>query len=93
MTNYGAETCYNGTMSDTLLGSIIGAVVALIVCLVTNWTQRKKDAVAQAKRDQKIDDSINELSKRVDAHNGLSDRISNMEKSIVRIETKVDGLK
>lgn len=80
-------------MSDTLLGSIIGAVVALIVCLVTNWTQRKKDAVAQAKRDQKIDDSINELSKRVDAHNGLSDRIVNMEKSIVRIETKVDGLK
>ena len=80
-------------MSDTLLGSIIGAVVALIVCLVTNWTQRKKDAVAQAKRDQKIDDSINELSKRVDQHNSLSDKIINMEKSIVRIETKVESLK
>lgn len=80
-------------MSDTLLGSIIGAVVALIVCLVTNWSQRKKDAVAQAKRDQKIDDSINELSKRVDAHNSLSDKIINMEKSIVRIETKIESLK
>ena len=80
-------------MSDTLLGSIIGAVVALIVCLITNWGTRKKDAVAQAKRDQKIDDSIQELSKRVDAHNSLSDKIINMEKSIVRIETKLDAQK
>ena len=93
MMNYGAETCYNRTMSDTLLGSIIGAVVALIVCLITNWSARKNAAVAQAKRDQKIDDSIQELSKRVDAHNSLSDKIINMEKSIVRIETKLDAQK
>ena len=80
-------------MSDAILGALISGGVTLAVCLITNWSARKKDAVAQAKRDQKIDDSIQELSKRVDAHNGLSDRIVNMEKSIVRIETKVDGLK
>ena len=80
-------------MSDTIIGGIISGAVALVVCLITNWSQRKKDAVAQAKRDQKIDDSINELSKRVDAHNSLSDKIINMEKSIVRIETKIESLK
>ena len=67
--------------------------VALAVCIITNWSQRKKDAVEQAKRDQKLDDSIQELSKRVDAHNSLSDKIINMEKSIVRIETKIESLK
>lgn len=80
-------------MSDTIIGGLISGAVALAVCLITNWSQRKKDAVAQAKRDQKIDDSINELSKRVDAHNSLSDKIINMEKSIVRIETKIESLK
>ena len=80
-------------MSDTIIGGLISGAVALAVCLITNWSARKKDAVAQAKRDQKIDDSINELSKRVDAHNSLSDKIINMEKSIVRIETKIKSLK
>lgn len=80
-------------MSDTIIGALISGGVALAVCLITNWSARKKDAIAQAKRDQKIDDSINELSKRVDQHNGLSDRIINMEKAVVRIETKLETLK
>ena len=80
-------------MSDTIIGALVSGGVALAVCIITNWSQRKKDAVEQAKRDQKLDDSIQELSKRVDAHNSLSDKIINMEKSIVRIETKIESLK
>lgn len=79
-------------MSDTIIGGLISGAVALAVCLITNWSQRKKDAVAQAKRDQKIDDSINELSKRVDQHNQLGDKIANIEKAIVRIDTKMESL-
>ena len=80
-------------MSDTIIGALVSGGVALVVCLITNWSQRKKEAVAQAKRDQKIDDSINELSKRVDAHNQLGDKIANIEKAIVRIDTKMESLK
>ena len=79
-------------MSDTLLGSIIGAVVALIVCLVTNWTQRKKDAIAQAKRDQKLDDQIETMNRKLDEHNRYSDRIANMEKAVVRTDTRLDNI-
>ena len=78
-------------MSDALLGSLISGVVALAVALITNQTARKKDAIANAVRDQKIEDSINELSKRVDAHNGMLDRIGNIEKAIVRIDTKMES--
>ena len=78
-------------MSDALLGSLISGVVALAVALITNQTARKKDAIANAVRDQKIEDSINELSKRVDAHNQLSDRIVSIEKAIVRIDAKMEG--
>lgn len=78
-------------MSDALLGSLISGVVALAVALITNQTARKKDAIANAVRDQKIEDSINELSKRVDAHNQLSDRIVSIEKAIVRIDAKMES--
>lgn len=88
----GAFLWYNNDMSDSILVAIITGGVTLTVNLLANWSARKKDAVANAKRDQKIEDSINELSKRVDAHNGLSDRIFNIEKSIVRIETKIESL-
>ena len=46
--------------------------------------------VEQAQRDQKIQDKISELSKKVDEHNGMLDRVANIEKSIVRIETKLE---
>ena len=79
-------------MSDVLIGSIISGAVAVIVALIANNTTRKKDAIANAIRDQKIEDSINGLSKRVDAHNSLADRIGNIEKAIVRIDTKMESL-
>ena len=79
-------------MSDVLIGSIISGAVAVIVALITNITTRKKDAINNAIRDQKIEDSLNELSKRVDAHNGMLDRIGNIEKAIVRIDTKMESL-
>ena len=78
-------------MSDVLVGSIISGAVAVIVALIANTNARKKDAISNAIRDQKIEDSLNELSKRVDAHNGVMDKITNIEKSIVRIETTIEG--
>ena len=79
-------------MSENLIGIIITASVSLAINLLANWTARKKDAVERAKRDQKIEDSINELSARVDAHNGMIDRIVGIEKAIVRIDTKMESL-
>ena len=79
-------------MSDAIIVAIITGGVTLSVNLLANWSARKKDAVENAVRDQKIEDSINGLSKRVDAHNQLADRIGNIEKAIVRIDTKMEGL-
>ena len=80
-------------MSDVIIVALITGGVTLTVNLLSNWSARKKDAVANAIRDQKIEDSITELSKRVDAHNGMADKITSIEKSIVRIETKLENKK
>lgn len=77
-------------MSDIIIVALITGGVTLTVNLFSNWSARKKDAVANAVRDQKIEDSIKELTKRVDEHNGLGDKIASIEKTIVRIETKIE---
>lgn len=80
-------------MDNSIITALIAGGVTLTVSLLTNWTARKKQAIEQAKRDQKLDDSITELSKRVDAHNQLGDKIANIEKAIVRIDTKLESIK
>lgn len=77
-------------MSDTIIVALITGGVTLTVNLLANYSARKKDAIANAVRDQKIEDKLQALSDRVDAHNGIMDKVSNMEKSIVRIETKLE---
>ena len=80
-------------MSDTLIGVIITASVSLTVNLVANWSARKKDAIANAVRDQKIEDSLNELSKRVDEHNGIMDKVTNMSADVKTLRVDVEWLK
>lgn len=77
-------------MSDAIIVALITGLVTLSANLLSNWTTRKKDAIDNALRDQKIEDKLQTLSDRVDAHNGVMDKIANIEKAIVRIETKME---
>lgn len=79
-------------MDSSIITALITGGVTLIGTILANYSMRKKDAIANAVRDQKIEDSITELSKRVDAHNGLVDEVKNMGKTLVRMETKIESL-
>lgn len=78
-------------MDDNIIVAIITGLFATAGVVISNYTSNKKNSVEQAKRDQKLEDKIKDLSDRVDAHNGMLDRIANIEKSIVRIDTKLEG--
>lgn len=80
-------------MSDTIISVIITGLVTLTGNLLVSWSARKKDAVANAIRDQQIEDKLQALAERVDRHNGLSDKIVSIEKAIVRIDTKLENKK
>lgn len=84
--------CYNEIMiSDNVIVAIITGLLSFAGVVITNYVSNKKNSIEQAKRDQKIEDKIQNLTNRVDAHNGMLDRIANIEKSIVRIDTKLEG--
>ena len=79
-------------MDNSIIVALITGGVTLTVNLLANYSARKKDAIANAVRDKGIEDKLEMLSKRVDAHNGIADKVSNIEKAIVRIDTKMESL-
>ena len=79
-------------MSDTVIVAIITGGVTLTVNLFANWSARKKEAVERAIRDQKLDDQIATMNRKLDEHNRYSDKIGNIEKAIVRIDTKLESI-
>ena len=77
-------------ITETMIVALITSAFTFAGVLVANWSNRKKTDVDQAQRDQRIQDKISELTKKVEEHNGMLDRVANIEKSIVRIETKLE---
>lgn len=77
-------------ITETIIVALITSVFTFLGVLVANWSNRRKTDVEQAHRDQRIQDKITELTKKVEEHNGMLDRVANIEKSIVRIETKLE---
>ena len=77
-------------ISESIIIAIITGLLSFAGVVVTNYTSNKKNSIEQAKRDQQIEDKIQNLTNRVDAHNGMLDRITNIEKSIVKIDTKLE---
>ena len=69
----------------------ITGLFAFAGVVISNWASYRKNTIDQVRRDAKLDDKIQELSDRVDAHNGMLDRITSIEKAIVRIDTKLEG--
>ena len=80
-------------ITETIITALITSLFAFAGVVFTNYSSNKKNRIDQALRDQEIKHEIKELSKRVDKHNGMLDKVANIEKSIVRIETKLEDKK
>lgn len=78
-------------ITETIIVALITSVFAFAGVVVSNNTSNRKNSIEQALRDQRIENEINKLAKRVDEHNGMLDRVTNIEKAIVRIDTKLEG--
>ena len=78
-------------MTENIIVAAITGLFAFAGVALSNYTATRKNSAEQARRDTKLEDKIQELSDRVDAHNGMQDRIASIEKAIVRIDTKLEG--
>lgn len=78
-------------MTENIIVAVITGLFAFAGVALSNYTATRKNSIEQARRDTKLEDKIQELTDRVDAHNGMQDRIASIEKAIVRIDTKLEG--
>lgn len=78
-------------ITETIIATTITAVFAFAGVVISNNASNRKNSIEQAVRDQKIELKIEDLSRRVDEHNGMLDRVANIEKAIIRIDTKMEG--
>lgn len=78
-------------MTENIIIAIITGLFAFAGVVISNYATSRKMSIEQIRRDTKIEDKIQDLSDRVDAHNGMIDRIASIEKAIVRIDTKLEG--
>ena len=78
-------------ITENIIVAVVTGLFAFAGVALSNYTANRKNTVEQAKRDTRLEDKIQELSDRVDAHNGMQDRIASIEKAIVRIDTKLEG--
>lgn len=80
-------------MSDSIIIAIITGGITLAGNLLANHSATKKAAVEQAKRDQKIDDSIHELDRKVASHNAYAEKMANILETISTIQKDIEWLK
>lgn len=79
-------------MDNSIIVALITGGVTLTVNLLANWNANRKQALQNAVRDQELKDKLDVLEKKVDEHNGYAKRFGEIEKAIVRIDTKMESL-
>ena len=86
--------------SDTLafvVAPIITGLFAVLGQYIISRRKSKEQEIKDAKREQKIDDRLARIEenqkrqeKKIDEHNGYAKRFGEIEKAIVKIETKIN---
>lgn len=69
-------------MSDVVLGALISGAVTLVVCMINNTSQQGKTRALLEYR-------LTELTKRVDKHNNLVERMYRVEETTTLHEEKI----
>ena len=80
-------------ITENIIVAIITGLFATAGVIISNSTSNKKNAIEQAKRDTQLDDSIKELSKRVDSHNGYAEKFAQSTESILLLQKDIEYIK
>lgn len=80
-------------MNATIVSSIITGIVAIIVCAISNAVQAESNKEQSNKVIALIEYRLNELSDKVEKHNGMLERFGSIEQSLSTLWKRVDEIK
>lgn len=79
-------------INESVAVALITGASAVISNIVISRKKSRQDAVDNALREQRQTIRLDRLEQKVDEHNGYAKRFGEIEKSIVRIETKIGDI-
>lgn len=76
-------------MSDVVLAALIGAGSAIIVQLIGAWQQKKKRAIEDAIKEERLENRLKSIEHKLDTHNGYAEKLGDIQADIASIKTDV----
>ena len=79
-------------ISEAIIVASIAGASSVIGNIVISHRKSRQDEINNALREQNLTSRLDRLEQKVDIHNGYAKRFGEIEKSIVRIETKLGDI-
>ena len=76
-------------MNPTVLSALIGAVSAIIVQLIGAWQQKKKRAIEEAIKEERLENRLKSIETKLDTHNGYAEKLGDIQKDIAEVKTNI----
>lgn len=76
-------------MNPTVLSALIGAVSAIIVQLIGAWQQKKKRAIEEAIKEERLENRLKSIEKKLDTHNGYAEKLGSIQADIADVKTNI----
>lgn len=80
-------------MNETIICALIAGVSAVLGQYFISLKSKREDEVKDAIRDQRLEDRLNSVEKKLDIHNGYAEKFSDISISITGIRKDIDYLK
>lgn len=79
-------------MDNVILAALIGAVASIIVQLISSHEQSKKRAVAEAVKDERLQNRLAGIEHKLDVHNGYAEKLGDIQTDIAVIKNDIKTL-
>ena len=80
-------------MTEAVIVALITATATIIANVIMTVANRRKDAVERARSEQKTEDRLANIERKIDIHNGYADKLGEISKSMAVLATEIKNLK
>lgn len=80
-------------MPEAVVVAIITAVGAVLGQLIISSATKRKQAIEEAKREQRLNDRLETIEQKLDDHNGYAEKFLSVTMDIAVIKTEIKGIK
>ena len=80
-------------MSESIIVAVITAVGAVLGQWIISSASKRKQTIEEAKREQRLNDRLEQIERKIDEHNGWGDKFATFSTDIAVIKTEIKGIK